>query len=101
MTEADVQRRILKSLNKHGWFYNTNDRYRAGVPDILGCFAGRFVAVEVKINKSKLTKFQEFEAGQIKQHGEYFVVCYNDPYYVADGFRTDKLSELITWILHE
>ncbi len=52
MTEKDITNKILKYLKaidncfvfkEHGGMYGT-----AGIPDIICCIAGRFVAFEVK-----------------------------------------------------
>lgn len=63
MKEADIVRAILKYLKtvpdcfawkEHGGMYGT-----AGIPDIICCINGRFVAFEVKTETGKPTKLQE------------------------------------------
>lgn len=63
MTERDIVAAILRLLKKtpgcfawkeHGGMYGT-----AGIPDIIACIGGRFVAFEVKTPTGKLTKLQE------------------------------------------
>jgi hypothetical protein len=63
MNESDLIRKIqayLKTVpgmffwKEHGGYYGT-----AGVPDIICCFKGRFVAFEVKTEKGKTTALQE------------------------------------------
>lgn len=63
MLEADIVRAImiyLRSLDRcfcwkeHGGPYGTN-----GIPDIICCYRGRFVAFEVKNEKGRPTKLQE------------------------------------------
>jgi len=50
----------LKSLDHCFCFKNHGGRYgTAGIPDIICCFHGRFLAFEVKTDKGKLTKLQE------------------------------------------
>lgn len=63
MTEKDITTAILRYLKtvpncycwkEHGGMYGT-----AGLPDIICCIGGRFVAFEVKAPSGKLTKLQE------------------------------------------
>lgn len=70
MSEKDITNMILKYLKsvdncfafkEHGGRYGT-----AGIPDIICCFNGRFVAFEVKTDKGKLTKLQEITIERIK-----------------------------------
>ena len=51
--EKQVQKKIvdyLKTLAPDLWYYSTtgNLRGRAGVPDVVGCYCGKFFAIEVK-----------------------------------------------------
>jgi len=69
LNESQVQAKLLKSLNEHGWFYNTNDRFRAGIPDILGTVRSRFIAIEVKIDKTPVTPLQTYELKKIIDAG--------------------------------
>jgi hypothetical protein len=49
--EDKFKARILKELHAlGGWWYTTpRTRFgRAGIPDIMGCFLGMFIAIEVK-----------------------------------------------------
>lgn len=70
MTEKDITNAILKHLKtvprcfawkEHGGMYGT-----AGIPDIIACIGGRFVAFEVKTPTGKLTKLQETTIQKIK-----------------------------------
>jgi Holliday junction resolvase len=71
MLEKTITNKILKYLKsldncfcfkEHGGQYGT-----AGIPDIICCFNGRFVAFEVKTEKGRLTKLQEFTIRKIKE----------------------------------
>ena len=71
MKESDVVKAILKYLKtvpncfswkEHGGMYGT-----AGIPDIICCYCGRFVAFEVKTETGKLTKLQEATIRKIKE----------------------------------
>lgn len=70
MAERDIVAAILRLLKKtpccyawkeHGGMYGT-----AGVPDIIACINGRFVAFEVKTETGKLTKLQEITIHKIR-----------------------------------
>ena len=63
MTEKNIVAAIMRYLKtvpmcfawkEHGGMYGT-----AGLPDIICCYHGRFVAFEVKVPGNKLTKLQE------------------------------------------
>lgn len=63
MHEKDIAAAIMRYLKAvpdcfawktHGGMYGT-----AGIPDIVCCISGRFVAFEVKTPSGKLTKLQE------------------------------------------
>lgn len=69
MLERDIVAVILRLLRKtpgcfawkeHGGMYGTS-----GIPDIIACYRGRFVAFEVKTPTGKLTKLQEITMQQI------------------------------------
>jgi len=71
MLEKDIVKSILKYLKtvpncfswkEHGGMYGT-----AGIPDIICCYCGRFVAFEVKTETGKLTKLQEATIRKIKE----------------------------------
>lgn len=62
MKESDIVRAILKYLKtvpecfcwkEHGGMYGT-----AGIPDIICCYRGKFMAFEVKTEKGKTTALQ-------------------------------------------
>ncbi|MDD3537375.1 MAG: VRR-NUC domain-containing protein [Eubacteriales bacterium] len=79
MAEKDITNAILRYLKtvpccfawkEHGGMYGT-----AGLPDIICCIKGRFVAFEVKTPSGKLTKLQEATIRKIRAaKGEAFKV---------------------------
>ena len=69
MAEKNIVIAILRHLKtvpncfcwkEHGGMYGT-----AGIPDIICCIDGRFVAFEVKTPSGKLTKLQEITIQRI------------------------------------
>ena len=104
MRESQLQTSLLKALKQHGWFYKASDRYRAGIPDIIGCYKGRFVALELKVFPNKITPLQDYELKAIyREEGHANVVSYNNKtklYYTSTTEHT-TLGELITCILKQ
>lgn len=70
MLEKSITKKILdylKSLDNCFAFKEHGGRYgTAGIPDIICCFNGRFIAFEVKTEKGNLTKLQEITIHRIK-----------------------------------
>ena len=79
MKESDLIKAISNYLKtvpnlffwkEHGGMYGT-----AGIPDVIACINGRFVAFEVKTETSKLTKLQEITIQKIRNaRGQAFKV---------------------------
>jgi Holliday junction resolvase len=51
---------------------------RAGVPDIIACFKGHFLAIEAKAGKNKPTALQEREIANIRKAGGHAMVLNED-----------------------
>ena len=60
---------VLDSLGAYYFFPATGGFGRSGVPDIVGCYKGRFFAIECKAGKGKTTALQEREMGKINDTG--------------------------------
>ena len=102
MRESQLQTSLLRALKKHGWFYKASDRYRAGVPDVIGCYQGRFVALELKVEPNKPTPLQEYELKAIyREGGSAQVVSYNNKTkrYKTGNTEHKTLEETIECIL--
>ncbi len=78
MLEKDLVSKIIKYLRgldgcfcwkEHGGMYGT-----AGIPDIICCIGGRFVAFEVKTDKGKTSKLQDIAIRNIVKAGGVAVV---------------------------
>lgn len=71
--EAKVKDKIVNILKFHDAWYcfpATRGMGRSGVPDILVCHRGTFIAIEVKRDeKHKPTKLQEHELWKVQQCG--------------------------------
>ena len=70
--EKKVKDKVTAVLRKHGAYYFFPATYgmgRAGVPDIIVCFNGLFIAIECKAGKGKTTALQDRELAAIKEAG--------------------------------
>ena len=79
MSEQKVQTRIIKELDKLGFFVvKTIICNKKGIPDIIACSpTGHYVAIEVKYGYNKASKMQEYQIKQIQERGGFAMVCYN------------------------
>lgn len=70
MKESDIQKKIIDYLQSEGaWTVKTIQCNKAGVPDILCCLNGRFIALEVKTEKGKASALQLRNIKQINHAG--------------------------------
>lgn len=83
--EKKVKNAVRKILDKHGIYYFMPPGMglgRAGIPDIIGCKHGRFVAIECKAGKGTATALQKRELLAIDNAGGFtFIVnetCLNE-----------------------
>jgi Holliday junction resolvase len=77
--EKNFENKIKKFLKDRGcWYvkYFANRNTRSGVPDILACVNGRFVAIEVKAENGKPTELQKWNVEQIKSSGGIAMILY-------------------------
>lgn len=77
--ESRVKTRVRKILDKYPQSYKfmpgTHGYGSSGVPDIVACINGKFIAVECKANGNKPTALQKKNLEQIVDAGGYaFVV---------------------------
>lgn len=71
--ESKVKAAVVKLLKARGVYYffpATHGYGRSGVPDIICCVKGRFVAIECKAGEGKTTALQDKEINAIRaSHG--------------------------------
>lgn len=60
---------LLKEVGVYYFFPVANGMGRAGIPDIICCANGRFLAIECKAGKGKTTALQDRELAAIKTAG--------------------------------
>jgi Holliday junction resolvase len=70
--EAKVKKKVVEALKSLGayHFYPVTSGYGAsGVPDIVGCYRGRFFGIECKANGNKPTALQQMNLDRITSVG--------------------------------
>ena len=70
--EAKVKKKVAEALKKLGvyYFYPVTGGYgRSGVPDIVGCWEGRFFGIECKAGKNLPTALQLKNLKEITDSG--------------------------------
>jgi Holliday junction resolvase len=72
VTEAQLSRNIVKALRKRGAFAFKvfgGHYQRAGLPDVILCYRGRFVGLEVKLpgRESTLTDIQAHTLEEVRK----------------------------------
>lgn len=78
--EAKVKKKVVDVIKKNGAYYffpATGGYGRSGVPDIVCCYRGMFVAIECKAGSNKPTALQEAEMYKIGQ-AQGFVLVVNE-----------------------
>lgn len=73
--ETKIQRAIQNYLNGRGiWNMRVNaDLNTIGVPDLIVCYKGKFIGMEVKTKKGRISGVQNKTAEAIKENGGYVI----------------------------
>jgi Holliday junction resolvase len=88
--ESKVKLKLRKYLSQLGIYHfmpPANGFGRAGIPDVIGCYNGQFVAFECKAGKGKTTALQEREIANIQSAKGWAFVINED--------NVDKVEELL------
>ena len=79
MTEKQFEAKIKKFLKSHHiWFTKIwgGGFQKAGIPDILACVNGRFVAIELKGSSGKPTELQKYNIKKINESNGVGIILY-------------------------
>jgi hypothetical protein len=94
--EKKLKDMVVNELNRRGaWIFHQamskRTRGRPGVPDIIGCYRGYFIAIELKAAGETLRQDQAQEAVAIrKAHGRFVLAyCVNDVTEALQGIDAD------------
>jgi hypothetical protein len=82
-------RKILDAEQVYHFSPAANGFGRAGIPDIICCVNGAFIAFELKAGKGKTTALQDREIAAINGHGGIVLVI--------NETNIDKVKEIIQW----
>ena len=91
--EAKVKAAVKKLLDEMGIYHFSpvqNGMGRAGIPDIIGCYRGRFLGIECKAGKGKTTALQDLELEKIRTAKGFA--------YVVNENNMQDLKELLLWM---
>lgn len=91
--EGAVKAAVKKLLDEMGIYHFSpvqNGMGRAGIPDIIGCYRGRFLGIECKAGKGKTTALQDLELEKIRQAKGFA--------YVVHENNIQDLKELLIWM---
>ena len=91
--EAKVKKVVVNQLRNLGayYFYPVTGGYgRSGVPDIVGCYKGKFFGIECKAGKNTPTPLQQINLDDIeKQDGIAVVINEKNMHSVRDLITGD------------
>jgi Holliday junction resolvase len=79
--EAKVKKKCveyLKSIGAYYFFPATGGYGKSGVPDIVGCYKGRFFGIECKAGKNTPTELQKNQLRLIAESGGIAMVVNED-----------------------
>ena len=79
--ESKVKLSVVKLLRQYGvyfFFPATHGYGRSGVPDIICCIRGKFLAIECKAGKNEPTALQQKEMNAIQAAGGMAMVVRED-----------------------
>ena len=77
MNETQFKSKFLRKLKPFGgWWYKTNDKFTAGIPDIIGCYKGMFVGFELKVGTNTPSKIQKYMVEEINGNAGRVYVTY-------------------------
>jgi Holliday junction resolvase len=91
--EGKVKKRvkaILDELKVYHFSPMQNGMGRAGIPDIVACYGGKFIGIECKAGSNKPTALQERELNRILNAG--------GEAYVINEENIEQLREELIWM---
>ena len=97
--EKNFENKIKNFLKAQNcWFvkYFANRNTKSGVPDILACVNGYFVAIEVKGENGKPTPLQVWNRDKIREAGGISVILYPDQFLrfklLVEDLQTERFN---------
>lgn len=78
MREKTIENKIkayLKSIGAYYFKHHGNQFSQVGVPDIIACYKGHFIGIEVKNETGKTSPLQDINLKMIQDAGGYSLVA--------------------------
>lgn len=78
MREKNIENKIKSYLKSKGAYYfkhHGNQFSKVGVPDIIVCYKGRFIGIEVKNETGKTSPLQDINLKMINDNGGIGIVA--------------------------
>ena len=71
MTEQQIQNKIIKYLKTKAYVVKIVSASKSGIPDLLVCYKGKFIAFEVKTpdKKNNVSDLQQHNINEIVKNG--------------------------------
>ena len=92
--EGKVKKKVVAYLKEIGAYYffpATGGYGKSGVPDIVGCYKGRFFGIEVKAGKNTPTELQKHQLKLITEAGGIAIVVNENTLHSME-YRLNGLS---------
>lgn len=83
MNEKQFENKIKNFLKFHDiWYFKVwgGGYSKAGIPDLICCIGGKFVALELKSDTGKPTELQKYNIKKIKESGGIGLILYPDDF---------------------
>lgn len=104
--EKNFENKIKKFIEEQGGWqvkYFANRMTKVGIPDLLCCINGYFVAIEVKAQNGHPSDLQIYHCNKIRDSGGFAYIVYpsgwDDFKKIIEGFRYDEYDRLSPLIL--
>jgi len=87
--EKKVKDAVVKILKQYGVYYffpATHGYGRSGIPDIICCCKGKFLAIECKAGENRTTELQDREIVAIHKAGGVALVVWENSVELVEGW---------------
>lgn len=96
--EKQFENKVKKYLEENGcWYvkYFANRNTKSGIPDLLACVNGYFVAIEVKTETGKPSPLQLHHQEKIRQSDGISIILYPDQFdefkFLIEGLKNNDI----------
>lgn len=87
MRESEFQKKVLKLIRDRGGYAENiwgGGFQSAGIPDVLACYKGKFIGLELKVGKNKPSAIQLAKVKMINDAGGIALVVWDDIKIIED-----------------